>query len=278
MVSGPITTLDGLVTGYPKLAGQMGLIPETQIFRSFSALNARNLLYLQAELEVLEKRLIEKETEDSRDGRGKRDRYAVDFEWLNEPEDGEPTDQRDLVLEIREVLEKYRRALVEQSIINNLEEPNSWDLRFIQYFLSSDAMGPLALIGEDRGIWGSVKKPKDFRYDLVTLKARRQEDAFSRFVSENAVHLFKCGLKRLKPSLTKHGITAYEDTTVKRITRWVSNVVASLIPILSIVVLNGITSRQGRLGAIVGFNFLISACLSAFTNAKRVEVFAVAAA
>jgi len=139
-------------------------------------------------------------------------------------------------------------------------------------------MGPLALIGNDRDIWGSVQNPKDHRYDLITLKARQQEDAFSRLVSENAVHLFKCGLKRFKPLFLKRGLVGYEDSTVKKITRWISNVMASLMPILSILVLHSISSPQARLGAMVGFNFLVSACLSAFTNAKRAEVFAVAAA
>ncbi|KAJ4299785.1 hypothetical protein N0V90_005031 [Kalmusia sp. IMI 367209] len=274
----PNTPLDNLATGYPKLACQMGLIPETQIFRTFSALNARNLLYFQAELEVLEKRLIEQETEDSRDGRHKRDRYAVDFEWLNEPEDSEDTAQRDLVWKIREVLEKYNRALIEQSIINKFEEPNSWDLRYIQHFLSSDTMGPLCLIGEDSDIWGSVQNPTSHRHDLVTLKSRRQDDAFTRLVAENAVYLFKCGLGRFKPSSRKHGIVGYEDSSVRKLTRGISNVMASLIPILSIVVLHSISSPRAKLGVIIGFNFLISACLSAFTNAKRAEVFAVAAA
>jgi hypothetical protein len=45
------------VQGYPMLAAYMGLTPETNIFRRFSILNARNLLYLQAELTNLEEAL-----------------------------------------------------------------------------------------------------------------------------------------------------------------------------------------------------------------------------
>jgi hypothetical protein len=44
------------VNGYPKLARHMGASPEIAIFRRFGALNAQNLLYLQAELVHLEKR------------------------------------------------------------------------------------------------------------------------------------------------------------------------------------------------------------------------------
>lgn len=43
--------------GYDDLASLMSKAPEIAIFRRFSALNARNLLYFQAELTVLEKRL-----------------------------------------------------------------------------------------------------------------------------------------------------------------------------------------------------------------------------
>jgi hypothetical protein len=45
--------------GYTALASWMGKFPEAAVFRRFSALNAKNLLYLQAELIQLE---IEYET------------------------------------------------------------------------------------------------------------------------------------------------------------------------------------------------------------------------
>ena len=43
--------------GYPKLASLMGACPEVAILRRFGSLNARNLLYLQAELVALEETL-----------------------------------------------------------------------------------------------------------------------------------------------------------------------------------------------------------------------------
>lgn len=110
MTERPQTSLDSLAIGYPRLSGQMGLIPETQIFRSFRALNARNLLYLQAELNVLEEELQKIEVEDSKDVENGKTLYAVDWEWLNQPEDGQETEQRNLVWKIREILEKYSTA------------------------------------------------------------------------------------------------------------------------------------------------------------------------
>lgn len=97
--------LDELVTGYPKLAGKMELEPETAIFRRFTALNARNLLYLQAELASLEKQLIEQECLDSADMEKRR--YALDWYWLSQSRDQGDTAQLDLVLKIQATLEKY---------------------------------------------------------------------------------------------------------------------------------------------------------------------------
>jgi hypothetical protein len=53
--------------GYPKLARFIGERPGFAIFRRFSELNARNLLYLQAELLDVEEELYETEIDDQRD-------------------------------------------------------------------------------------------------------------------------------------------------------------------------------------------------------------------
>ena len=53
--------------GYPKLARFIGERPGFAIFRRFSELNARNLLYLQAELLDVEEELYETEFDDQRD-------------------------------------------------------------------------------------------------------------------------------------------------------------------------------------------------------------------
>jgi hypothetical protein len=42
------TLLDGFVQCYPKLAHEMGLLPEIAIIRRFGALKTQNLLYLRS--------------------------------------------------------------------------------------------------------------------------------------------------------------------------------------------------------------------------------------
>jgi hypothetical protein len=75
-----------------------------------------------------------------------------------------------------------------------------------------------------------------------------------------------------------HGVVGYEDTTIYRITYWITSILASLILIISIVVLYLVHSMPARLGTIAGFNILVSICLMALTNAKRAEIFAITAA
>lgn len=102
--------LQDLVVGYPKLAGQMGIQPETTIFRRFGFLNAQNLLYLQAELTWLEKRLRERQAEDSVDSKGNKSQYALNWYWLSQAEDDGDTTQLDLVMKIRETMKEYSKA------------------------------------------------------------------------------------------------------------------------------------------------------------------------
>jgi hypothetical protein len=68
--------------GYAEMSGLMGKSPEFAIFRRFGALNAQNLLYLQAELTGLEKKLKEHELDDQCSDTGFRSVYSRDWETL----------------------------------------------------------------------------------------------------------------------------------------------------------------------------------------------------
>ena len=102
-------TLNERVVGYPRLAAHMSLQPETAIFRTFSELNAKNLLYMQAEIALLEKELHRCELEDAKDICPKRHKsqYAVSWYWLIESKCDGDTKQLDLVLRIRRLLKEY---------------------------------------------------------------------------------------------------------------------------------------------------------------------------
>jgi hypothetical protein len=149
----------------------------------------------------------------------------------------------------------------------------------MQNYLQTDAMGPLVLSGNDAEVWGSMEDRKSYQPDLVALCPRATKDPFSRWAAESTIlNLFRCGCARfMKPSRV-HGVVGYEDSTIYRITYWITSILASLIPIVSISVLYCVHSMPARLAIIAAFNVLVSVCLMGFANAKRAEVFAVTAA
>ena len=169
--------------------------------------------------------------------------------------------------------------MIQQAMILKYPEPSAWDLHHIQDYLGSKNMGPCAMIGEDSLIWGSKALRNSHKPDLVALRPRVKKDAFSVWAAESTIfNIFNCGCyKFMKPSQV-HGAIGYEDSSVYRVTYWFTSILASLIPIASIVILYQVQSMPARLGIIAVFNVLVSVCLMGFANAKRAEVFAVTAA
>ena len=74
------------------------------------------------------------------------------------------------------------------------------------------------------------------------------------------------------------GRKVYYDTTVVKITLWITSMVAAMLPIASILVLIQLESLKAKLWTIAAFNVGMSFCLTFFANAKRAEVFAVTSA
>jgi hypothetical protein len=155
--------------------------------------------------------------------------------------------------------------------------PDEYDLKDIQHFLGSEKMGPLCFKGDDAYIWGSKPLPKTYSPDLIALKPRANEDTFSRWIAERAILLIRIFGRCLTPS-SKHRTVLIYDSIIMRVTFWITSVIASMVPIASIAVLLHLHTQAAKLGAIAGFNVLITVCLSVFTEAKRTDCFAVTAA
>lgn len=98
-------------TGYPKFAELMNDIPEMAIFRRFGALNALNLLYLQARLVHIERKLKKAQELDHQSPEGCKSLYAKDWYFLNESEQDGDESQLQLVEEAREKLNEYSKHL-----------------------------------------------------------------------------------------------------------------------------------------------------------------------
>jgi hypothetical protein len=157
-----------------------------------------------------------------------------------------------------------------------MPEPTRYHLRFLQDWLERPKMGNFALLGEDRHVWGSSDEPDVHAPDLIVLKARAAEDQFSKLVMGKLVvwahGFFRSRAKRL--SDLESGQVVYEDDTLLRVTMSVTTIVASLLPVVSIVVLYYVYDVGGRLALIALFTLAFSLCLRGFSNAKTGEVFA----
>lgn len=160
-----------------------------------------------------------------------------------------------------------------------MPEPSKYDLEYIQKYMESRDMGPLIMTGPDADIWGSVAEPKSHVPDLIALQARHNEDPFSKWVASTGMKIFfRCGGHRWRKPSPVHGRIVYSDSELLRITYWITSILASLLPISSIVILYCVRPIVARLAIIAGFNIVVSLCLLGFTDAKRSEVFAVTAA
>ena len=91
--------------GYPMIAERIASKPQTAIYRRFDALNARHILYLQAELCTLERQLHDVEEEDGRKNLG----YAFNCQRMLEANDGEGSIQAGLVKAMHRKLNEYSK-------------------------------------------------------------------------------------------------------------------------------------------------------------------------
>lgn len=97
--------------GYPQLAVFQGKHPELRIYRRFSTLNARNLLYLQAELVDLEQKLDRYTTEDLSCDNPQRKKLSRNWYALSKRNNGLYSDQWRTMLCLREKLKEYSGGL-----------------------------------------------------------------------------------------------------------------------------------------------------------------------
>lgn len=169
-------------------------------------------------------------------------------------------------------------ALIQQSAICHMKPPDFYDIKYLQSFFRSEIMGPY-LMGPDRHIWGSKEQPKAYSKELICLNPRLEVDFFSKFIGEHAVtFLKKCCCFGIRRSDSKSGNIAVRDDRIFRVTMWITSLIASAFPIISIAVLNQIHLMSNRITVIAAFNVLIALCLMHFTEAKRTEIFSVTAA
>ncbi|KAH8593912.1 hypothetical protein B0O99DRAFT_574662 [Bisporella sp. PMI_857] len=263
------------IEGYPKLGCHMGTYPECAIYRRFGSLNSQNLLYYQAELTHLERKLRRLEAADLASAEGNRSKYSKDWYWLDNSVFEGNSEQLETVHVIRSKLKEYNDAVIQQSIISRLADPNESTLRSLQDWLERPKMGNLALLGRDRDTWGASDEPLRNNMDLFAIGSGRENNVFSTWFSRKFIRWFHHALwhRTKKADDIESGIFSYKDTTLQRYTLHITTIIACSLPILAIVVLYYVDSMDARLGLVALFTVVFAACLSIFTHTTRVEIF-----
>ncbi|KAF2498753.1 hypothetical protein BU16DRAFT_524817 [Lophium mytilinum] len=289
------TPADELVAGYPRLAGFMSLAPETVILRRFTALNIQNLLYLQAELKHLEFELRAQEKLDAQTEKGKRRMYARDWFWLSVSEEDEDGRQWGIVRRMRGVLKEYNEALLQQQSLAKLQLPSKSALRTLQDWLARPTGGQYSLIGRDCRIWGYRFTTTDQARDLIAPLANI-EDRFSATLVSYLLLPFRLlravipapSFKPKTTTTTSKSLPFLRESVLEaqlqrcsvicRVTAVVTAVAASLLPVVSVVILYSLSSMKARLGVMAGFDTLFAFLLAGCATVRRGEVFAATAA
>src|SRR4051812_19762025 len=121
-----------------------------------------------------------------------------------------------------------------------LPRPASFDLQFLRRWLQVAIAGKRPLIGADRLVWGLPDETgQQHDPDLIALRSRRGEDQFSKWAMDKGVEcLHRCmGGRVKKPRDPEFGITEYDDDHLLRYISLVTTILASLLPVLSVVIL-----------------------------------------
>ena len=138
-------------------------------------------------------------------------------------------------------------------------------------------MGNFPLRGPDQKAWSP-----EHSYDLLAIRKRDNEDHFSGWLSDSVIPRFhkRIGSRFRKPvpEDPESAVCEYSELHISRAVNIFGTVLASMIPITSIVILYFVQSNLARLSLSVAFTGIFSCCLAILTGARRVEIFAATSA
>lgn len=183
------------IEGYPSLAAFIASDPDktTFIFKRFNRLAARNLLHLQSELAKLEAKQDDLDRQASEEDLQSKQclRNWEDFSCAAIL-DSRQKERLELALKIQKTLKDYREALIFESTLARLPEPNNKTLKaFRRRFFNGGSKDDHAfpILG------GHSSHLLDDADDLVALKVEEEQDRLTVFVQNHLAFLFQVGLK-----------------------------------------------------------------------------------
>lgn len=248
------------VKGHPMLAYFMGNAPLAAHVRRFATLSMRNILYLQAEIQFLEKKLLLAEIRDSRSGRGKESSYSLNWQDLKDSANSENKEQYELIRDLRRLMEEYEQALLRHRELAKTEV-NSWQLREVQECLDRDDMCGAAMTGVDACIWGSVEDPDGYALDLMAISSARTKGHFAKWIVEKFVPSFYKRIHYRFKKRDRDGLFSYDEDRLCTFISIIANTAAFLISYAAIASLYFARSAAARLVIALIFSAMYSVCM-----------------
>ncbi|KAI9647408.1 hypothetical protein NHQ30_003793 [Ciborinia camelliae] len=249
------------------------------IYRRFETLNARNNLYLQAELQSLEFKLNRLDEEDAsfirigapgseKDNIEEAARVWESFSAQVDAGVDRQVKRMNLVIRIREVMKEYEKSLLRRSQILSLPTPSSQSLdAFTSFFRTKTPFfGPSYELLSSSG-------------SLVSLKQQTEgPDRLSTFIERYF------GYYLAIPDTTRpkswEPLYYFPARRVARVVAFLSVLICALLMMGAILTLYYIPSTQmgKRLAAVGAFTTAFATAVVLLTNAKRGEILGVSAA
>ncbi|CAG8952789.1 hypothetical protein HYFRA_00009034 [Hymenoscyphus fraxineus] len=264
--------------GFAEFSHYIGSDETLSVYRRFGTLAARNILYLQAELQFLEdelKRLDEQDRKDISKGSNMVEKNAIDAAarmWEAFSDQSDRGNERQskkmrIILRIREVMRMYEKAILRRSQVQALNSPSTKTLlAFTNWFRSRVPFraSSFTLLDDEK--------------DLMSLYTEENSDRLSTFIQQ----YFGYALRSRKDPVPEswQGMYYFPQTRVARLVAVLSVLISVLLLFGAILLLYFIPAQNmGRRLIAIGFfttGFALS--VGVLTNAKRVEIFAATAA
>ncbi|KAL6832048.1 hypothetical protein V8C40DRAFT_237730 [Trichoderma camerunense] len=246
--------------GYPSLASFIGSDKDFFIFRRFSALSARNLLYLQDELMELESRLQEIDFKESLSG------SQQDLWNLHSRREDSNQSRKALMKEIRIKLQEYENAVKSQVFMLALEPAPSIHVESVANWV--DGTKPTT---------ETESHFLDEKEDLVSLSGgHASKEMLEQYLEKHWYRFFR--VKKEEGSSPRTAVEYYSTGQIRHVARVLLTLIAATFAILPIPVLVYFTSGIVRIIIVSIFAVIFTAAFSVMTNGRTPEIFAAMAA
>lgn len=265
--------------GYQKLAHLLGRYPEAAIFRRFGSLDMITLLSLHAKLVVLERELRDICYHDDISSVVEVKEYSTYFLKLHGAQDPHDAQLKKLN-EIKEVMKEYYDLLTRSAQVAQLSRPENHQVRFLQDWLEGEQESKDFLKLKERFTWHS-----QYQEDFVTLVTSKS------WINPKLLDFFHwLGSSKQPDDSTSKGppdieigrVRDFDSSRFAKVGRVLSRVfvtvLASMLPILAVLVLYFVRPTLDRIAIAIGFTAFVGLFLIIFTSASVKEIFGATAA